>query len=113
SLLLPQLVGYQRAAEKLLFGEAFDAAEAHAMGMVNKVLPADQLLAFAQAQTTKLAALPAASLRASKRLMKAGQMAAVDAKMAEEIAQFSSMLGAPEAKEAMKAFFEKRKPDFS
>ncbi|MQR00418.1 enoyl-CoA hydratase [Glaciimonas soli] len=113
SLLLPQLSGYQRAAEKLLLGEAFDAAEAHAMGLVNKVLPADQLLAFAQAQTEKLVALPAASIRASKKLMKADQMAAVDKRMAEEIAQFASMLTAPEAREAMTAFFQKRKPDFS
>ncbi len=113
SLLLPQLSGYQRAADKLLLGEAFDAAEAHAMGLVNKVLPADQLLAFAQAQTEKLVALPAASIRATKKLMKADQMAAIDKRMAEEIAQFASMLTAPEAREAMTAFFQKRKPDFS
>jgi enoyl-CoA hydratase/carnithine racemase len=113
SLLLPQIAGYQRAAEKLLLGEAFDATEAHAMGLVNKVLPADQLLEFAQAQAAKLVALPAASMRISKQLMKAAQIGAVEAQMEQEITHFGAMLKAPEAKEAMTAFFEKRRPDFS
>jgi len=113
SLLLPQIAGYQRAAEKLLLGEAFDATEAHAMGLVNKILPADQLLEFAQAQAAKLVALPAASIRITKRLMKGAQTAAVDAQMEQEIKHFSAMLKEPEAKEAFTAFFEKRRPDFS
>ncbi|MFC5472916.1 enoyl-CoA hydratase [Paraherbaspirillum soli] len=113
SLLLPQIAGYQRAAEKLLLGEPFSAEEAHAMGLVNKVLPADQLLAFAQAQAAKLVALPAASIRTTKRLMKGGQTAAIEAQMKQEIGHFGAMLKAPEAQEAFMAFFEKRQPDFS
>jgi len=113
SLLLPQIAGYQRAAEKLLLGEAFDATEAHAMGLVNKILPADQLLAFAQAQAAKLAALPAASIRITKRLMKVAQTSAVEAQMEQEIQHFSAMLKEPEAREAFTAFFEKRRPDFT
>lgn len=112
SLLLPQLAGYQRAAEKLLLGEAFDAAEAHAMGLVNKILPAEELLAFAQGQAAKLAALPTASIRISKQLMKSAYTAATEAQMTQEISHFSAMLNAPEAKEAFTAFFEKRRPDF-
>jgi len=53
SLLLPQIAGYQRAAEKLMLGEAFSAQEACAMGFVNKVLPSAEVLAFAQAQAAK------------------------------------------------------------
>lgn len=113
SLLLPQIAGPQRAAEKLMLGELFPAEEARDMGLVNKVLPLDQLPAFAQAQAAKLVALPASSLRATKRLMKGHQAAAIEAKMAEEIKDFSAMLSAPEAQEAFKAFFEKRKPDFA
>lgn len=112
SLLLPQLAGYQRAAEKLLLGEAFDVTEAHAMGLVNKILPAQELLAFAQAQAAKLVALPAASIRISKQLMKGAQTVAIEAQMTQEIAHFGTMLKAPEAKEAFTAFFEKRRPDF-
>jgi enoyl-CoA hydratase/carnithine racemase len=113
SLLFPQLSGYQRAAEKLLLGEPFSAQEAHQMGLVCKVLPAADLNAFARAQAAKLAALPASSLRTTKRLMKGAQSGAANARMMEENKHFSEMLGAPEAKEAFSAFFEKRKPDFS
>ena len=113
SLLLQQSAGFQRAAEKLLFGEAFLADEAHRMGLVNRVLPAAELDAFVRAQAGKLAALPAPSLQATKRLMKADQRAALEARITEENAAFSAMLRAPVAKEAFAAFFEKRRPDFS
>ncbi len=113
SLLLPQLAGYQRAAEKLLLGESFLADEAQQFGLVNRVLEADQLLACAQEQADKLIALPAASLRATKRLMKRAQLSAIETQMSAESESFGAMLAAPEAKEAFTAFFEKRKPDFS
>ncbi|HEX7644315.1 MAG TPA: enoyl-CoA hydratase [Burkholderiaceae bacterium] len=113
SLLLSQMAGHQRAAEKLMLGEPFLAAEAHNMGIVTKVLPLAELFDYARAQAAKLAALPASSIRTTKRLMKGSQSAAVDAKMAEEGKFFGEMLGSPEAKEAFTAFFEKRKPDFT
>ncbi|MFZ6638922.1 enoyl-CoA hydratase [Undibacterium sp. TC4M20W] len=113
SMIFQQIVGYQRAAEKLMLGEAFTAAEAFEIGFVNKVLPLEALLPYAQQQAAKLVALPAASIRATKRLMKGNQPAAISAKMTEENKYFSAMLNAPEAKEAFTAFFQKRKPDFS
>jgi enoyl-CoA hydratase/carnithine racemase len=113
SLLLPQIAGYQRAAEKLMLGEAFSAQEACAMGFVNKVLPSAEVLAFAQAQAAKLVTLPTSSLQATKRLMKGKQIAAIEAKIEEESKLFSEMLLSMEAKEAFTAFFEKRKPDFT
>ncbi|MFZ6732699.1 enoyl-CoA hydratase [Undibacterium sp. Ji42W] len=113
SMIFQQIVGYQRAAEKLMLGEAFTAAEAFEIGFVNKVLPLEALLPYSQQQAAKLAALPAASIRATKRLMKGNQPAAISAKMTEENKYFSAMLNAPEAKEAFTAFFQKRKPDFS
>jgi enoyl-CoA hydratase/carnithine racemase len=113
SMLFPQMVGYQRAAEKLLLGEAFSAQEALQMGLVSRIVPAAELAAFAQGQAAKLAALPASSLRVTKRLMKGEQGEAITARMAEENKHFGTMLSAPEAKEAFTAFFEKRKPDFT
>ncbi len=113
SLLFPQLAGYQRAAEKLLLGEAFPADEAYQMGLVNKVLPVEQLLEFARAQAAKLVLLPASSMLVTKRLMKGAQTAAIEARMHEEGKDFGAMLTAPAAKEAFAAFFQKRKPDFS
>jgi enoyl-CoA hydratase/carnithine racemase len=113
SLLLTQIAGYPRAAEKLMLGEAFLAQEALEMGLVSKVLPAAELLAFAQGQAAKLVALPASSIRATKQLMKAARKVPVAEAMAAENTYFGAMLGAPEAKEAFTAFFEKRKPDFT
>lgn len=116
SLLLPQIAGYQRAAEKLLLGEPFDAAEALAMGLVNRVLSAENLREFAVAQAEKFSRLPAPSLRATKRLLKGlGDQGpqAVLARMRSEEAVFQALLGAPAAREAMMAFLQKRKPDFS
>lgn len=113
SILLQQIAGYHRAAEKLMLGEAFSAQEAQEIGLINKILPLEELIPFATAQATKLVALPAASIRATKRLMKGNQAAAVAAAMAAENQQFGEMLNAPEAEEAFTAFFEKRKPDFT
>ncbi|HEY1609332.1 MAG TPA: enoyl-CoA hydratase [Paraburkholderia sp.] len=113
SLLLPRVAGYQAAAEKLLLGETFDANEAHRMGFVNRVLPAADLDAYVAAQLAKLTALPAASLRATKSLMKRAGVHEIRTQMDEELVHFGRMLLAPEAREAFSAFLEKRKPDFS
>ena len=112
SVLLPRLAGYPLAAEKLLLGEAFDAQEAHRMGIVNRLLPAGEVDAFAYAQAAKLAALPASSLRVTKMLMKRASGQEIADCMKEEVVHFGKMLLAPEAREAMMAFFQKRKPDF-
>ncbi len=112
SVLLTRIAGHQRAAEKLLLGESFNAAEAERIGMVNRVLPAAELTAFAQAQAAKLAALPAESLRISKQLMKADLQTPIAAAMQTEMQHFTRLLQGPDAKEAFTAFMEKRKPVF-
>lgn len=112
SVLLPRLAGYQRAAEKLLLGEPFDANEAERMGLVNRVLPAEELMPFVQTQLTKLAALPSESLRITKQLMQADLQMPVAAAMQTEMQHFMRMLNGPDAKEAFAAFLEKRKPCF-
>jgi enoyl-CoA hydratase/carnithine racemase len=113
SLLLAQIAGHPRAAEKLMLGESFPAQEALQMGLISKVVPLEELIPFARGQAAKLVALPAASIRATKRLMKQSRTEPMKAAIAAENQQFSAMLGGPEAKEAFTAFFEKRKPDFS
>ncbi len=112
SVLLPRVAGYQRAAEKLLLGEAFDAAEAERIGLVNRVLPVDELMPFAYQQAAKLAALPAESLRITKQLMRADLQTPIAAAMLTELQHFTRMLSEPAAREAFSAFLEKRKPVF-
>lgn len=113
SLLVPQMLGYHRAAEALMLGEPFMAEAALEVGLVNRVVPPTEANLYAQAQARKLAAKPASSLVETKRLMKKGQQQLVAQQMQEEGASFSRMLQEPAAKEAFTAFMEKRKPDFS
>jgi enoyl-CoA hydratase/carnithine racemase len=113
SVLLPALAGYARAAEKLLFGEPFGAEEAREMGLVNRVLPAAEVLDHALARAQLLAQQPAASLYETKRLLRAPMAAQVRSAMAQESATFRRMLTEPAAREAFAAFLEKRKPDFA
>ena len=113
SLLVPQMLGYHRAAEALLLGEPFMAEAALEVGLVNKVLPPTEANNYAQAVARKLAAKPLSSLVETKRLMKKGQQALVLQTMAEEGDVFGRMLREPAAKEAFSAFLQKRQPDFS
>lgn len=111
SLLLPRLAGYQRAAEKLFLGEAFDPEEARQMGLVNRIVEPESLMSEAVALAGRLAALPPASLRETKRLMKLELQPAIGQRLVDEAALFSAMLASPAAKEAMHAFFERRTPE--
>ena len=113
SLLLPQMLGYHRAAEALLLGEPFMAEAALEVGLVNRVVPPTEANGVAQSVARKLAAKPSSSLVETKRLMKKGQAELVLRQMSDEGASFSRMLGEPAAKEAFTAFMERRKPDFS
>lgn len=113
SLLVPQMMGYHRAAEALLLGEPFMAEAALEVGLINKVLPPTEARSYAHTVAAKLAAKPLSSLIETKRLMKKGQAAQVMAVMAEEGASFGRMLREPAAREAFGAFMERRKPDFS
>jgi enoyl-CoA hydratase/carnithine racemase len=112
SLLLPRLMGHQKAAELLLLGERFDAAAAQAIGLVNAVCPGEALAGLARDRALALAAKPPSSVRLIKALMKS-KTASVPARMAEEGALFATQLRSAEAREAMTAFMERRKPDFS
>ncbi|HXS54107.1 MAG TPA: enoyl-CoA hydratase [Usitatibacter sp.] len=110
--LLPWIAGYQRAAELLLLGEPFDAARAHEAGLVTRVVPAAQAFDTALDAAQKLAALPAASVRRTRALLKRAHRAAIEAQLAAEGEQFRRMLGEPAAREAFDAFLAKRAPDF-
>ena len=113
TLLVPQMMGYHRAAEVLMMGEPFMAEAALEVGLVNRVVPPTEVNSYAQAQARKLALKPLSSLLETKRLMKQGQAELVKKQMAEEGTIFSRMLKEPAALEAFGAFMEKRRPDFS
>lgn len=113
SLLLPAMAGYRRAAEMLLLGGPFGADKALAAGIITEIVPEGELLERARQAAAALAALPPASVQMTKELMKRGLAQGVQERMTEELQLFGERLRSPEAKEALRAFMEKRKPDFS
>lgn len=111
SLLLPRLAGPARAAELLLFGEAFSAETAHEIGLVNAVV--DDPTGHALERAAVLARKPPSAVRQSKALLRRATADAVGETIAREGELFVERLTSPEAQEAFTAFFEKRPPDFS
>lgn len=77
SLLLPRMMGHARAAELLMFGDAFDGATAREAGLVTGVMPSDTLLDEVDARARRLAALAPSSVRATKELLRRGTRDAV------------------------------------
>jgi enoyl-CoA hydratase/carnithine racemase len=113
SFLLPKLVGYQRASELLLLGESFSAAKAFEIGLVNAVYSDSEFIEKAFMHAANLAQQPPASVRITKALLKKSVSQAIADTMTEERRQFSERLKSGECNEALTAFFERRKPDFS
>jgi len=113
SLLLPALVGHAKAAEMLMLGEPFGAAQAVALGIANAALPAGEVAAHAQRMAERFNALAPAAVRENKKLLKQPRMDGVLRAITAEVAVFNERLTSPEAREALSAFLQKRKPDFS
>jgi enoyl-CoA hydratase/carnithine racemase len=113
SLLLPRLVGHQRAAALLLLCDSLDGAAARELGLVNAVVPAGELEAHALRICQRLAQKAPSALRHTKALLRETQHATVLERIEHEGALFGAQLRSPEAREAITAFFEKRAPDFS
>ena len=113
SLLVPQLMGHRRAAEKLLLGDPFTAEQAVECGLANAVLPAGEVVNHARRIAERFNALPPGAVREAKQLLRAPQREQVLATIRTEGALFAQRLRSPEATEAFQAFFQKRKPDFS
>ncbi|QIL70860.1 crotonase/enoyl-CoA hydratase family protein [Diaphorobacter sp. HDW4B] len=110
--LLPRAVGLAKASEMAFTGEAINAQEALACGLVSRVVPADQLLAEANKLAAKIAANPGAVMRMTKRLLREGQLASL-ASLLEMSAGFQAIAHkTDDHREAVTAFIEKRAPKF-
>jgi enoyl-CoA hydratase/carnithine racemase len=109
---LARLVGMGRAKELVFFGEPIDATEAHRIGLVNRVVPADSLLDEARLWAEKLVALPTLGIRAAKMVMDLGADSDLDTAIQIERLGFSSLIGTEDQREGMRAFRERRPPTF-
>ncbi|HET9978424.1 MAG TPA: enoyl-CoA hydratase [Burkholderiaceae bacterium] len=113
SFVVPQLMGQRRAAEKLLLGDPFSAETAVECGIASAVLPAGEVAAHARRVAERFNALPPGAVSDTKRLLRTPQAGALLAAINTEAEAFGRRLMSPEAREAMSAFLEKRKPDFT
>jgi enoyl-CoA hydratase/carnithine racemase len=111
SVLLPARIGHARAFAMFALGEPIDGRTAASIGLANAALPANEVGAKALAAAKLLATKPTGSLQATKQLMRDGQ--AIAAVMARESEIFAARLKSPETAEALRAFAERRPPDFS
>lgn len=113
SLLLPRLAGRRRAARYLLLGEAFGVDEAIAFGLVSHRAPSGELEGASSAIVDQLLAKPPEALRATQRLLRHASPNEIADRMRVEGGVFAERLRSAEVKEAISAFFEKRKPRFA
>lgn len=110
--LLPRLIGMQRAKELALLGSKLSAADAAALGLVNRVVPAADLAATAQALATQLAAAPTTALAFTKRLFNRSLDGDRSASFALEAMAQELQSGARDSTEGVTAFMERRTPTF-
>jgi 2-(1,2-epoxy-1,2-dihydrophenyl)acetyl-CoA isomerase len=111
--LLPAVVGLKRAAELMLSGERFDAARALALGVVNRVVPAEALAVEAEALAARLAAGPSEAYARTKGLLQASLGDAFDAQLRREAENFAACAATEDFVEGVRAFLDKRRPAFA
>jgi enoyl-CoA hydratase/carnithine racemase len=112
SLLLPMLLGIHKAKELIFTGERFDANEALRIGLTNKILPAEKLLPAAIELANKLADGPPLALSTSKKFIHEGFKKIFDEMILKEVQYQAKLYASKDHREAVKAYLQKRKPNF-
>lgn len=109
---LPRLVGFKHALEIALLCETFDAAEAHRLGLVNRVVPDDRLEADTMAMARTLAAGPTLAYGRIKRLMRRSLERSLAEQLEAEREAFIASAQTADFREGVSAFLGKRTPAF-
>ena len=109
---LPRLVGMKKAKEIAFLGDRFTAADAHECGLVNKVVPADQLASATAKYAARLAAGPRDALARTKALLNTAPENDLAKQLAREAAAFADCAVSHDFREGVSAFVEKRSPQF-
>jgi enoyl-CoA hydratase/carnithine racemase len=112
SYLLQAVIGARRAAELFFTAEWVGAARAVETGIATRALPDAEVLGAALAKAREIARHPVSALRATKRTLKLAHAAGIRAALEAEEAGMRAQAGSPENVEAVRAFLEKRPPDF-
>lgn len=109
---LPRIVGIAKAKEMLFLGSQISAAEALQMGLVNRVVPYEQLDSAVDKLVDQLLAMPPLSLRFLKEAVCYGMQMDLDSAIRMEARLFTNCFGSEDRREGVKAFLEKRNPSF-
>jgi enoyl-CoA hydratase len=109
---LIRAVGKYKAMEMILTGKPITAQEAHRVGLVNRVVPTESLMDEAKKIANEIASKPPISIRAAKEAILKAQDTALEVGLDFERKSFYMLFATEDGKEGMKAFLEKRKPNF-
>jgi enoyl-CoA hydratase/carnithine racemase len=112
SWLLPRIVGLHRAKELALFADIISATEAERIGLVNRVMPDEEIDAFVDAWAERLAAGPPIALAMTKRMLDNSLQVTMEEALDDEGVAQTANFGTTDTAEAMRAFVEKREPHF-
>ncbi|MBI4482817.1 MAG: enoyl-CoA hydratase [Acidobacteria bacterium] len=111
--LLPRLIGLGRATELMLMGEFLDASQALSIGLINRVIPPEELESVTWDLALRLAQGPHVPLRETKALLNASMLADLEAQLEREAQAITRCASTRDFAEGIQAFFEKRAARFS
>jgi enoyl-CoA hydratase/carnithine racemase len=109
---LPRIVGPSKAAEMILTGDPITAQEAYRLGLVNKVVPGDDVLEEAKGLARKIAAKSAVAIGCAMEAIERGRHLPLAEAMEVEIEGWHSLVDSEDMKEGLRAFLQKRQPQF-
>ena len=109
---LPRLVGTAKAMELMAAGDTFDAAEAHRIGMLNRIVPEEDLMNTVIEMADRIARGPSIAIELTKQAINKGIHNSLEQQIELECSAFYTCLRTEDHKEGAKSFREKRQPEF-
>jgi len=109
---LVRVIGRNNALEWILMGDNVSAADAYRVGLVQKVVPQEELMQVAMAAAHRLAGLGPLAVRTARSLVKKAQELPLEQALEAEATAFAGLFKGHDQKEGMQAFLQRRKPEF-